>query len=305
MKEANIIDEYQKVKASHQISVRAAELLEDMRPQDYNGANHAETVRTINDILQGRTERTVDAFLAGLWNTGGGDYTQRVEDISRDIRAFLAQRALLARPYTKSSGKQYQYRSFDLDPKRPLKIVNQRIYDSAAKAGFPPSFFWETYFDNVTFYCVPDHTDFNFSSFSNCTFAVCRIREATFDGATLSSSEFHSCVMQYATFFNASIDHTHFHDSTLRNVSFQEARLKSCNTVDCELDGVGFLNATLDGCFFGRVAARSIRGLHTATITQGGATDYEVKRNRESIFAALRPEQGLRLEFPAKRRGGR
>ncbi|MEY8389736.1 hypothetical protein AALC17_21245, partial [Oscillospiraceae bacterium 38-13] len=95
------------------------------------------------------------------------------------------------------------------------------------------------------------------------------------------------------------------HDSTLRNVSFQEARLKSCNTVDCELDGVGFLNATLDGCFFGRVAARSIRGLHTATITQGGATDSEVKRNRESIFAALRPEQGLRLEFPAKRRGGR
>ena len=65
------------------------------------------------------------------------------------------------------------------------------------------------------------------------------------------------------------------------------------------------LNATLDGCFFGRVAAHGIRNLHTATITQGGATDSEVKRNRESIFAALRPEQGLRLEFPAKRRGGR
>ena len=300
-----MIDEHRKVMGSHQISIRAADLLEDMRPQHYNGMNRAQTVRTINDILQGRTERTVDAFLIGLRNTGGEDYAQRVEEISREIQAFLTQKELLTQPYTKSSSKQYKYRTFDSPIGRKLKIVNQRLYDCAAKAGFPPNFFRETYFDQVTFYCIPDHTDFNFSYFSNCTFAVCRIREATFDGATLSSSEFHSCVMQYATFFNASIDHTHFHDSTLRNVSFQEARLKSCNTVDCELDGVGFLNATLDGCFFGRVAARSIRGLHTATITQGGATDSEVKRNRESIFAALRPEQGLRLEFPAKRRGGR
>ena len=276
-----------------------------MRPQHYNGMNRAQTVRTINDILQGRTERTVDTFLIGLRNTGGEDYAQRVEEISREIQAFLTQKELLTQPYTKSSSKQYKYRSYDPPIGRKLKIVNQRLYDCAAKAGFPPNFFRETYFDQVTFYCIPDHTDFNFSYFSNCTFAVCRIREATFDGATLSSSEFHSCVMQYATFFNASIDHTHFHDSTLRNVSFQEARLKSCNTVDCELDGVGFLNATLDGCFLGRVAAHGIRNLHTATITQGGATDYEVKRNRESIFAALRPEQGLRLEFPAKRRGGR
>ena len=300
-----MIDEHRKVMGSHQIRIRAADLLEDMRPQHYNGMNRAQTVRTINDILQGRTERAVDAFLIGLRNTGGEDYAQRVEEISREIQAFLTQKELLTQPYTKSSSKQYKYRSYDPPIGRKLKIVNQRLYDCAAKAGFPPNFFRETYFDQVTFYCIPDHTDFNFSYFSNCTFAVCRIREATFDGATLSSSEFHSCVMQYATFFNASIDHTHFHDSTLRNVSFQEARLKSCNTVDCELDGVGFLNATLDGCFFGRVAARSIRGLHTATITQGGATDSEVKRNRESIFAALRPEQGLRLEFPAKRRGGR
>ena len=300
-----MIDEHRKVMGSHQISIRAADLLEDMRPQHYNGMNRAQTVRTINDILQGRTERTVDAFLIGLRNTGGEDYAQRVEEISREIQAFLTQKELLTQPYTKSSDKQYKYRTFDSPIGRKLKIVNQRLYDQAAKEGFPPNFFRETYFDRVTFYCVPDHTDFNFSTFSDCTFAVCRVREATFDGASIFSSEFQSCAIQYATFFDASIAHTHFHDSTLRNVSFQKARLTSCNTVDCELDGVGFLNATLDGCFFGRVAARSIRGLHTATITQGGATDSEVKRNRESIFAALRPEQGLRLEFPAKRRGGR
>ena len=267
--------------------------------------NRAQTVRTINDILQGRTERTVDAFLIGLRNTGGEDYAQRVEEISREIQAFLTQKELLTQPYTKSSDKQYKYRTFDSPIGRKLKIVNQRLYDQAAKEGFPPNFFRETYFDRVTFYCVPDHTDFNFSTFSDCTFAVCRVREATFDGASIFSSEFQSCAIQYATFFDASIAHTHFHDSTLRNVSFQKARLTSCNTVDCELDGIGFLNATLDGCFFGRVAAHGIRGLHTATITQGGATDKGVKHNRESIFAALRPEQGTRQEFPAKRRGGR
>ena len=297
--------EFQKVYGSHKLSVRAAELLEDMRPQLYNGANHAETVQTINDILRGRADRTPDAFLTGLRNTGGESYTRRVEELGRDIQAFLEQKTLLTQPYTKSSGKQYQYRTSTLDPERPLKIVTQRIYDQAAKAGFPPDFFRETYFDRVTFYCLPDHTDFKFSHFPGCTFAVCRIREAAFDGARFYLSEFQNCAVQYATFFKASIAHTHFHDSSLKNVSFQGASLKSCNTVDCELDGVGFLNATLDGCFFGRVSARNIRNLNTAAITQGGATDSEVKRNRESIFAALRPEQGLRLEFPAKRRGGR
>ena len=276
-------------------------------PVKYPPGDDAKIVRRLNDTLQGRGEQTVQEMLAeidtvcgrlGIYNSEWLAFQQKIED-------FQHQKSLLDQPYTKSSSKQYKYRSYDPPIGRKLKIVNQRLYDCAAKAGFPPNFFRETYFDQVTFYCIPDHTDFNFSYFSNCTFAVCRIREATFDGATLSSSEFHSCVMQYATFFNASIDHTHFHDSTLRNVSFQEARLKSCNTVDCELDGVGFLNATLDGCFFGRVAARSIRGLHTATITQGGAADEEVKRNREAILSVLRPEQGERREPPAKKRGGR
>lgn len=276
-----------------------------MRPQHYNGANHDETVRTVNDILQGRTDRTVDAFLTGLRNTGGEGYAQRVEGISRDIQAFLAQKALLSQPYAKSSDKQFHYRTFTLDPERPLKIVNQRIYDSAAKAGFPPGFFRETYFDRVTFYCVPDHTDFNFSRFLGCNFTVCRIREAAFDGASFYISGFQNCAIQYATFFKASIAHTHFHDSSLKNVSFQAAHMKSCNVVDCGLDGVGFLNTTLDGCFFGRIAASGIRNLHTATITQGGAASGEADRDREAVFAALLPQWGERRDIHTKRRGRR
>lgn len=276
-------------------------------PVKYPPGEDSKIVRSLNDTLQGRSKQTVDELLADVDAVCGrlGIYNSEWLMLRQAIEDFQHQKELLGRPYTKSSDKQYKYRTFDLDPKRPLKIVNQRLYDQAAKAGFPPTFFRETYFDGVTFYCIPDHTDFNFSRFHNCTFAVCRIRKATFDGASLSSSEFHSCDIQYATFFKASIAHTHFHDSTLRNVSFQEARLKSCNTVDCKLDGVGFLNAMLDGCFFGRIAAQGIRHLHTANITQGGATEREVKHNREAILAALRPQQGERQETPAKKRGGR
>lgn len=276
-------------------------------PAKYPPSEDSKIVRSLNDTLQGRSKQTVDELLADVDAVCGrlGIYNSEWLMLRQAIEDFQHQKELLGRPYTKSSDKQYKYRTFDLDPERPLKIVNQRLYDQAAKAGFPPTFFRETYFDGVTFYCIPDHTDFNFSRFHNCTFAVCRIRKATFDGASLSSSEFHSCDIQYATFFKASIAHTHFHDSTLRNVSFQEAHLKSCNTVDCKLDGVGFLNATLDGCFFGRIAAQGIRHLHTANITQGGATEREVKHNREAILAALRPQQGERQETPAKKRGGR
>ena len=276
-------------------------------PVKYPPGEDSKIVRSLNDTLQGRSKQTVDELLADVDAVCGrlGIYNSEWLMLRQAIEDFQHQKELLGRPYTKSSDKQYKYRTFDLDPERPLKIVNQRLYDQAAKAGFPPTFFRETYFDGVTFYCIPDHTDFNFSRFHNCTFAVCRIRKATFDGASLSSSEFHSCDIQYATFFKASIAHTHFHDSTLRNVSFQEARLKFCNTVDCKLDGVGFLNATLDGCFFGRIAAQGIRHLHTANITQGGATERDVKHNREAILAALRPQQGERQETPSKKRGGR
>ena len=295
------------MRSSLDISKYLKEFLIMCDPVKYPPGEDAKIVRRLNDTLQGRGAQTVAELLAemdavcgrsGIYNSEWLMFRQAIED-------FQHQKELLTQPYTKSSSKQYKYRSFDLDPNRPLKIVNQQLYDWAAKAGFPPDFFRETYFDGVTFYCIPDHTDFNFSRFSNCTFAVCRIREATFDGVSIYSSEFHSCAMRYVTFYTSTIANTHFHDSTLQNVSFQQARLKSCNTIDCKLDSVGFLNTTLDGCFYGRVAAQGIRHLHTATITQGGATEGEVKHNRESILAALRPQQGERRETPAKKRGGR
>lgn len=301
-KEANTIDDFKAVPSSLDISKYLKEFLIMCDPVKYPPGDSAKIVRHLNDILQGRGEQTVEELLSEMNTVCGrlGIYWSEYLMFRQKIEDFQHQKSLLGQPYTKTSSK-----TFDFSEDGTKPIINQHLYDQAAREGFPIGFFRRSHFDNVTFYCVPDHTDFSFSYFSNCTFAVCRIREATFDGACIFSSEFHSCAIQYATFFDASIVHTHFHDSTLRNVSFQKARLKSCNTVDCELEGVGFLNTTLDGCFFGRVAACGIRHLHTATITQGGATDGEVKRNREAIFAALRPEQGERREAQTKGRGAR
>ena len=267
--------------------------------------NRARTVQTFNDILQERSERPIRSLLDEVKEKLGEDSANVSAEIERDVKDFLLQQRMLDHPYTKSSSKEYKYKTFDLNPERPLKIVDQKIYDWAAKSGFPPDFFRETYFDHVTFYCLPDHVDLNFSHFDACTFAVCRIREALFDGTSLYGCEFHSCDMKYATFFYATLAHTHFHDCALENVSFQRTRLKSCNTLDSTMLNVGFLNATLDGCSYDRVKAFLTEGLHTATITMGGATDKEVEQNRKAIYAALRPESKERQPMPHKARGAR
>ena len=156
----------------------------------------------------------------------------------------------------------------------------------------------------MTFYCLPERADCNFSHFSHCSFQVCRISGATFDGAGLEDCVFHTARLDHVTFFAASLTHTHFRDSALSWVSLQNARLKSCSTIDCTLRNVGFLNATLDGCSYGRVTAENTLCLHTARITQGGATEQECAENRVAILQALCPHQEpTPRRTPEKRRG--
>ncbi len=183
--------------------------------------------------------------------------------------------------------QKYNYETWDYDPKRPLKIISQPLFDHAAEHGFPPDFFTESYFDHVTIYCMPDNVDCSFSQFQSCQFSVCGIRGAVFDNATLDDTDFHSALLQIVNFTGASIAHSHFRDSSLVSVSFQEARLKSCLTLDCTLDRVDFLRAVLDGSSYGRVAASGIQNLPSATITQGGATREEAERLRASVFHEL------------------
>lgn len=285
------MNDYKAVRSSLDISKSIAFYLEMSDPAAFRLRDRAGSIRTINDILQGRSEKTVEAMLAELEQKGGTYYAGEIAILRQNIQDFQRQKMMLTQPYCKSSGKTYRFRTFDNSIGRSLKIVDQKLFDRAAKAGFPPGFFRETYFDQVNIYCLPEHADFYGSTFQNCAFAVCRISAPSFIGASIYNSEFHSCVLEYADFFEAGIAHTHFHDSALSHVTFQKARMKSCNTIDCTLDSINYLTATLDGCSFGRVTASDVRNLDTATITQGGAGQEECRRNRDTIFQALGVEQ--------------
>ena len=240
----------------------------------------------MNDILQGRSELSFDMLYSILEQKCGGEAGQ-VEKVKRDAEAFRHQKLCRTLRYTLSGSQEYHYEMWDFDPKRPLKIISQPLFDHAAEHGFPPDFFTESYFDHVTIYCMPDNVDCSFSQFQSCQFSVCGIRGAVFDNATLDDTDFHSALLRMVNFTGASIAHSHFRDSSLVSVSFQEARLKSCLTLDCTLDRVDFLGAVLDGSSYGRVAASGIQNLPSATITQGGATQEEAERLRASVFHEL------------------
>lgn len=297
------MSDYKAVRSSWELSMSIADILEMSAPHTYNGRNRAQTVRALNDILQGRAEKSPDSLLAELKKADGSD-GGKFNAICQDIQDFRAQKCLLTECYPKQSDDAYYFQMNDCDPEYPLKIINQSLYDRAAKDGFPLEFFRKSYFDHVTFYCLPDNADLNFSVFQDCTFSVCRIQGAAFDGTRIYGSEFHSCELRNTTFFHASIAHTHFKDSTLSLVSFQRASLKACNTIDCTMNRVNFQSTILDGCSYGRIQAEGIRNFHTATITQGGATGDECHRNRASIFQALQVPDALqpRRTVPSPRK---
>ncbi len=286
------MSDYKPVRSSLDISKSIAFYLEMSDPAAFRQGDQAGSIRAANDILQGRSERTVKELLAELEQKCGDYYASEVAAIQQEIQDFLGQRELLSLVYNKSSNSRtYHFKPYQNCNGRPLKIVNQKLFDKAADQGFPPDFFRETYFDQVTLYCLPEHADFYGSTFQNCIFAVCRINAASFIGTSIYSSEFHSCVLEHTDFFKATLANTHFHDCSLVHITFQAAYLKSCNTIDCTLDHINYLTAKLDGCSFGRVTASKIRNLSSATITQGGATAEECRRNRENIFQALGVEQ--------------
>ncbi len=277
---------FQAVRSGLAISQSIADMLERADPTQYNGANRTQTIREVNDILQGRSELSFDMLYSILEQKCGGEAGQ-VEKVRRDAEAFRHQKLCRTLRYTLSGSQEYHYEMWDFDPKRPLKIISQPLFDHAAEHGFPPDFFTASYFDHVTIYCMPDNVDCSFSQFQNCRFSVCGIRGAVFDNATLDNTDFHSALLQMVNFTGASIAHAHFRDSSLVSVSFQEARLKSCLTLDCTLNRVDFLGAVLDGSSYDRVAASGIQNLPSATITQGGATREEAERLRASVFHEL------------------
>ncbi len=251
---------------------------------------YAVAVSCINDVLQGRASQTIDVLFAELKEKGGAAYAPEIEFLQTEVEAFLQQKSLLAEPYTKppSAGLPYQYD--EIYPGEKLKIVDQELYDQAAADGFPKDFFRRAYFNQVTFYCLPDRADLTHSIFTECDFTVCRLKGANFQESRLYGGNFHGCNIEDSSFCGATIANINFYDCRFANVSFSYAYMRQCNTIDCSLEEINFYNTVLNNSAYSRVNAKNIRRLYTANITAGGATEQEVKWLRQSIFRALAPE---------------
>ncbi len=275
--------EYKAVPSGLEISRRIVDCLEDSAPQGYAPGERSSTICKLNDILQGRSTRSVDELLAELDKC---DDT-RLPAVLEDVQAFLRQKELLTTPYVKRANQrpftfQYRYASEE----RRLKIIDQTLYDRAAREGFPVNFFRESYFDHVTFYCLPDRVSFCNSELRGCKFAVCRIKGISFRYSRIYDAEFYSSILNCGDMYESVLDHTHFHDCELSYMVMENATLKNCSTTDCTMDNVDYAGSTLDGCTFSRITAGAIC-LDWTTITQGGATEEECRQNREAIYKAL------------------
>lgn len=275
--------DYKPVYSGMELSRRIADCLEASAAQDYSPAERPRAILGLNDILQGRSERTVDHLLTELEKCED----PRLPAVLEDVQAFLRQKELLTVPYCKRpSRKRFAFEWMTGAEGRKLKVVDQKLYDRAAREGFPDDFFRESYFDHVTFYCLPKFADFLGSELHNCRFAVCSIRNASFILSHIDDTEFYSSILNHVDLCSAALTHTHFRDCELSNVMAQKIHMKRCSTIDCTMDGVDFAGAVLDGCTFDRITAGTIR-LDYATITQGGATEEECRQSREAICRTL------------------
>lgn len=290
------MNEYKAVRSSKAISQSIVEVLEQTDPQTYTYRNRARTILEINDSLQDRAGEPLEDLFAE-WREKYGNL-DGLDVAERECQAFQAQKKLLAVPYRDSDKKPCRTLRKPISAKSPLKIIDQQLYDQAAKDGFPPEFFRTSYFNHVTLYCLPENTDLNFSEFHGCTFAVCRIRYASFGCAKFYDSEFHSCDLHNVAFMYSSFAHTQFNDSLLDGISFRNASMYFCDTLDCTMRNVSFLDAALDNCRYGRINSAEIRDLHSADITRSGATGEDCKMNRDAVFLELGVPDGLEPEPP-------
>lgn len=276
------MNEYKAVSSGMELSQRVADSLEAAAHREYQFGERVTALRAINDILQGRATRTADELLTELEKCG-----EQITPLLQDIRDFLGQKELLTQIYDKPwNGKRYAFERRKGMEDRTLKVIDQRLYDRAARDGFPSDFFRESYFDQVTFYCLPKFADFLGAELHNCKFAVCRITSASFVFSHIYDTKFYSSILNYVDLCGSTLAHTHFRDCELSHVMMQTAKLKTCSTIDCTMDGVDYAGATLDGCTFNRITAGSIR-LDYTTITQGGATEEECRQNRAAVYRAL------------------
>ncbi len=92
---------FQAVRSGAEISMSIADLLEQADPALYNGTNRVQTIREVNDILQGRSDLSFDMLYSILDQKCGSENGQ-VEKIKRDTEAFRHQKLCRTLRYTMS-----------------------------------------------------------------------------------------------------------------------------------------------------------------------------------------------------------
>lgn len=280
------MNDYKAVPSGMELSQRIADSLEIAAHREYQFGERVCALRAINDILQGRSARPANELLVELEKCG-----EQIAPLLQDIRNFQRQKELLSQTYDKRwNGKRYAFERRRGMNGSALKVIDQKLYDCAARNGFPPGFFRESYFDRVTFYCLPDAVDFYGSELHNCKFAVCRVKNASLSYTRIYDTEFYSSVLSYVDMYETILAHTHFRDCELSHVMMQRAAMKCCNTTDCTMDNVDYAGATMDSCGFSRITAGTIC-LDWTSITQAGATEEECRQNREAVYQALGVKQ--------------
>jgi len=283
--------DHQKVKSGLEISVEIADLLE-LAPQWRHGIKYrGRIIHEVNDIIQGRSDKTVEDLLNGLRERCRGWYSDEIERFDKEIKAFQTQKAALSTPSPVHGKDGRNIRARTEDPHPSMRTIDQRQYDRAVQEGFPPDFFQGSYFDRVMIYYLPDGTSCEGTVFSGCHFQVCRLVNVELWDSSLYDCDFQSCYMDGVLFLDSALANTHFHDCDILSVGFIRSKLRHCSIVDCAIEKrLNLSGSVLNGSFFRCVSlcqGGTVKGLDTATITCGGATAEEIKQLRRSIFKAL------------------
>lgn len=193
------MSDYKAVRSTVEISRRIACYLDMFDPQYFNGMSQARAVRNINDILQGRSEWTVETLLGELRQKGPA-LAVKAEQISQEIQDFQAQRELLKKPYKRFSDIEYDYKMHDDGSPYPLKMIDQRLYDQAAQDGFPPRFLGNLILIMLPFTVYP--------MLPTCTAPSFTAAPLPFAGSTAQTSKapvftiLHSIPVESKTFFS-------------------------------------------------------------------------------------------------------
>ena len=91
------MSDYKAVHSGTELSRRITDCLEASAPRAYEFDERTRTIRSLNDILQSRSTRSVDELLAELDKCKD----TRLPAVREEVQAFLRQKELLTQPYHK------------------------------------------------------------------------------------------------------------------------------------------------------------------------------------------------------------